>query len=142
MLRFLLPVIFAVAATAQSRKTVFIITDAEGVAGICRQDQTDPKDAELRALLTVEINAAVEGFYAGGADEVIVWDGHDGSQTLARIRRVERHVRSASLEDTQHAYQQLQGTLQMAGSFFLQQSRRLFQFHPHAHSVALSDAGL
>ncbi len=70
---------------AQSRKTVFLVTDAEGVAGICRQDQTDPKDLELRALLTGEINAAVDGFYAGGADEVIVWDGHDGSQTLSAL---------------------------------------------------------
>jgi D-amino peptidase len=75
----------ASAALAQPRKTVFIVTDAEGVAGICRQDQTDPKDTELRALLTGEINAAVEGFYAGGADEVIVWDGHDGSQTLSTL---------------------------------------------------------
>lgn len=68
---------------AQAKKTIFMITDAEGVAGICRQDQTDPKDPELRQLLTGEINAAVEGFLAGGADEVIVWDGHDGSQTLS-----------------------------------------------------------
>jgi D-amino peptidase len=70
---------------AQPRKTVFLVTDAEGVAGICRQDQTDAKDPELRQLLTGEINAAVEGFYAGGADEVIVWDGHDGSQTLSAL---------------------------------------------------------
>ena len=67
----------------QARKSIFIITDAEGVAGICRQDQTDPKDPELRQLLTGEVNAAVEGFLAGGADEVVVWDGHDGSQTLS-----------------------------------------------------------
>ncbi len=72
-----------VAAAPQARKTIFVITDAEGVAGICRQEQTDPKDPELRQLLTGEINAAVEGFLAGGADEVIVWDGHDGSQTLS-----------------------------------------------------------
>jgi D-amino peptidase len=75
----------AFAAFAQSRKTVFLVTDAEGVAGICRQDQTDPKSPELQKLLTGEINAAVEGFYAGGADEVIVWDGHDGSQTLSAL---------------------------------------------------------
>jgi D-amino peptidase len=62
-----------------------MITDAEGVAGVCRQDQTDPKDAEMRQLLTGEINAAVEGFFNGGADEVIVWDGHDGSQTLSAL---------------------------------------------------------
>jgi D-amino peptidase len=71
--------------SSQSLKTIFLITDAEGVAGICRQDQTDPKDQELRQLLTGEVNAAVEGFYAGGADEVIVWDGHDGSQTLSAL---------------------------------------------------------
>ncbi|HEY2013789.1 MAG TPA: M55 family metallopeptidase [Bryobacteraceae bacterium] len=69
---------------AQNR-TIFLITDAEGVGGVCRQDQTDPKDQEMRQLLTGEINAAVEGFLAGGADEVIVWDGHDGSQTLSTL---------------------------------------------------------
>jgi D-amino peptidase len=67
----------------QTRRSVFVITDAEGVAGICRQDQTDPKDPELRRLLTGEVNAAVEGFLAGGVTEVLVWDGHDGSQTLS-----------------------------------------------------------
>jgi D-amino peptidase len=78
-------VICATAVWAQPRKTVFLITDAEGVAGVCRQEQTDPKDQELRQLLTGEINAAVEGFYSGGADEVFVWDGHDGSQTLSAL---------------------------------------------------------
>lgn len=75
--------LFAVPLFGQARKTVFVITDAEGVAGICRQDQTEPKDPELRQLLTGEVNAAVEGLLAGGAGEVIVWDGHDGSQTLS-----------------------------------------------------------
>src|SRR5262245_32248062 len=70
---------------AQARKSIFMITDAEGVAGVCRQDQTDPKDAEMRQLLIGEINAAVEGFLSGGADEVVVWDGHDGSQTLSAL---------------------------------------------------------
>ena len=70
-------------AGAQGKKSVFVITDAEGVAGVCRQDQTDPKDPEMRRLLTAEINAAVDGFFAGGAEEVVVWDGHDGSQTLS-----------------------------------------------------------
>lgn len=73
------------AAWGQAKKSVFLITDAEGVAGVCRQDQTDPKDAEMRQLLTGEINAAVDGFLSGGADEVVVWDGHDGSQTLSAL---------------------------------------------------------
>jgi D-amino peptidase len=66
-------------------KRVFMITDAEGVAGVCRQEQTDPKDQEMRQLLTGEINAAVQGFIEGGASEVTVWDGHDGSQTLSAL---------------------------------------------------------
>jgi len=74
----------ALILTAQD-KTVFLITDAEGVGGVCRQEQTDPKDPEMRQLLTGEINAAVDGFYEGGATEVIVWDGHDGSQTLSTL---------------------------------------------------------
>lgn len=79
----LLVLVAAFPGWAQARKSIFVITDAEGVAGVCRQDQTDPKDQEMRQLLTGEINAAVEGFFAGGADEVVVWDGHDGSQTLS-----------------------------------------------------------
>ena len=75
----------SLAASPQSRKTIFVITDAEGVAGICRQDQTDPKEAEMRELLAGEVNAAVDGFFDGGADEVIVWDGHDGSQSLSAL---------------------------------------------------------
>jgi D-amino peptidase len=39
----------------------------------------------MRQLLTGEVNAAVEGFLAGGAEEVTVWDGHDGSQTLSTL---------------------------------------------------------
>lgn len=67
------------------RPTIFLITDAEGVGGVCRQDQVEPSNREMQQLLTAEINAAVEGFYAGGAGEVIVWDGHDGSQTLSTL---------------------------------------------------------
>src|SRR5512143_4169590 len=83
----LILIVIAVAAVswAQAKKTVFMVTDAEGVAGICRQEQTEPTDTELRQLLTGEINAAVEGFLTGGADEVIVWDAHDGSQTLSAL---------------------------------------------------------
>lgn len=86
MRRVVILLVCAISAFAQQqKKTIFLITDAEGVGGVCRQDQTDPKDPEMRQLLTGEINAAVEGFLAGGADEVLVWDGHDGSQTLSTL---------------------------------------------------------
>ncbi len=75
--------LFDAGLLGQGKKSVFIITDAEGVAGICRQEQVEPTESELRQLLTGEINAAVDGFLEGGVDEVIVWDGHDGSRTLS-----------------------------------------------------------
>lgn len=79
-------IVFAAAVSlAAQPKSVFVITDAEGVAGVCRQEQTEPKDAEMRQLLTGEINAAVAGFFDGGASEVLVWDGHDGSATLSTL---------------------------------------------------------
>jgi D-amino peptidase len=78
---FLSLIVFSSFAGAGTK--VFLITDAEGVAGVCRQDQTDPANAEMRALLTGEVNAAVRGFLAAGADEVYVWDAHDGSRSLS-----------------------------------------------------------
>ena len=80
----LLTVLLALAAQpASPKKTVFVITDAEGVAGVCRQEQVEPTNPELQKLLTGEVNAAVRGFLSAGADDVIVWDGHDGSRTLS-----------------------------------------------------------
>ena len=38
---------------------------------------------ESRRLLVGELNAAVEGALKGGAQEVVIWDGHDGSRTLS-----------------------------------------------------------
>jgi D-amino peptidase len=65
------------------KKAVLVITDAEGVAGVCRQEQVEPTNPELQKLLTGEVNAAVRGFLSAGADDVVVWDGHDGSRTLS-----------------------------------------------------------
>lgn len=69
--------------TKPGKRTIFVVTDAEGVAGVCRQDLTETNSPELRQLLTGEVNAAVTGFLEGGADEVIVWDGHANSSTLS-----------------------------------------------------------
>ena len=83
-MRILIAILLTLPLAAQPKR-IFMITDAEGVGGVCRQDQTDPKDTEMRQLLTGEINAAVDGFFQGGATDVYVWDGHDGSQTLSTL---------------------------------------------------------
>ena len=80
---FLIPLLTLPTQPSPSKKAVFVITDAEGVAGVCRQEQVEPTNPELQKLLTGEVNAAVRGFLKAGAEEVIVWDGHDGSRTLS-----------------------------------------------------------
>ena len=82
---FLIALIISYGLSAQSWKSVLLITDAEGVAGVCRQEQTEAENVEMQKLLTGEINAAVRGFLSAGVDEVIVWDGHDGSRTLSAL---------------------------------------------------------
>jgi len=61
---------------------VYISTDLEGISGITVWDQTRDRTTQLyqqaRHLLTAEINAAVEGCIEGGADEIVVLDGHGG----------------------------------------------------------------
>lgn len=81
-----LVVAFAAAASAQGPR-IFIVTDLEGVAGVNNWDeQVTPgqrRFEESRRLLIGEVNAAVEGALEGGASEVVIWDGHDGSRTLS-----------------------------------------------------------
>jgi D-amino peptidase len=59
---------------------VYIMTDLEGVAGVLNfADWCLPESRyyELaKELLTREVNAAVDGFFAGGATAIMVADGH------------------------------------------------------------------
>ena len=76
------------AAQTEKSKKVYMITDMEGVAGIYDSElQVEPFQSprweESRKLLTGEVNAAVEGLLAGGASDVVVWDGHDSGRSLS-----------------------------------------------------------
>ena len=58
---------------------VLIISDMEGVAGICRWEQVSAGKSgyeEGRRLYTEELNATVRGAFAGNATEVVVMDCH------------------------------------------------------------------
>jgi D-amino peptidase len=68
---------------------IYLMTDLEGVAGVWKWDERESDASaevayrtQFRRLLTGEVNAAVAGFYEGGADEVIVNDGHGAGATL------------------------------------------------------------
>ncbi|WP_428387819.1 M55 family metallopeptidase [Mucisphaera sp.] len=62
---------------------VLIMSDMEGVAGICTWDMVDHDGAryeEGRVLYTEEINAAVRGAADAGATEIVVVDCHGAGQ--------------------------------------------------------------
>lgn len=59
---------------------VYIMTDLEGVAGVLDSEnwcRPESRNYELaKEFLTLEVNAAIEGFARGGATEFLVADGH------------------------------------------------------------------
>ena len=59
---------------------ILIMTDIEGVAGIINAEEwiypSSKYKEEGKKLLTAEVNAAIEGFFEAGADEIVVVDGH------------------------------------------------------------------
>jgi D-amino peptidase len=71
---------------------IFISLDMEGVAGIVDWSQCRPSGGTAYqqgcALMLAEVNAAIDGAVAGGADEVLVNDSHGTMFNLdpARIR--------------------------------------------------------
>ncbi len=78
---------------------VFISADIEGIAGVMRPEQCNPAHADYaaaRELMEQEVNAAIDGAFAGGATEVTVADSHAMMQNLCRIvlRRGAGHNRA------------------------------------------------
>ncbi len=58
---------------------ILISADMEGITGITTWDQVTPGHPEylrFRPVMTADVNAAVRGAFGGGADEVLVADGH------------------------------------------------------------------
>lgn len=62
---------------------IYLMTDMEGVAGVQNfAEWTGPGKRYYdiaRGFLTEEVNAAVDGFFEGGATEILVVDGHGPS---------------------------------------------------------------
>ena len=75
-----------------SVKSAYIFTDLEGVAGV---DDWDPRHsdyatqakvvyerAEMQRLLTGEVNAAAQGLFAAGVQEILINDAHGAGRTI------------------------------------------------------------
>jgi len=68
---------------------IYLMTDLEGVAGVYEGENRADESLEnherrcrQRRWLAREVNAAAEGFFAGGATGVIVNDGHGAGYTI------------------------------------------------------------
>lgn len=64
---------------------LLIAVDMEGITGVVTWNHVDPSHAEyqrFRRLMTQDVNAAVRGAFEGGADEVVVTDGHWNSDNI------------------------------------------------------------
>lgn len=74
---------------------IFMSVDLEGISGIVNWEQTSPGNPEYetaRALMAGEAQAAIEGFFEGGATEVVVNDSHAAGRNL-RIAELDPRAR-------------------------------------------------
>ena len=69
--------LIAAPVQAQREMRVYIAADMEGIAGLSATD-----DPAGRALMTGEVNAAIEAAFEAGAVEVVVNDAHGGHNNL------------------------------------------------------------
>ncbi len=70
---------------AQDSLKVYISADMEGIAGASSSSQVSSNGREyekFRRILTLEVNAAIEGAFAAGATEVLVGDSHGNAQNI------------------------------------------------------------
>ncbi len=75
---------------------LLISSDMEGISGIVDWDQVTPGHPEYqsrsRRLMTDDVNAAIQGAFEGGADEVIVSDAHWNATNIL-IEELDSRVR-------------------------------------------------
>ncbi len=74
---------------------LLIAVDMEGITGVVTWNHVDPGHAEyqrFRRLMTQDVNAAVRGAAEGGADEIVVTDGHWNSDNIL-VEELDRRAR-------------------------------------------------
>lgn len=64
---------------------ILIAADMEGISGATSWSHVSPANSEyvrFRRIMTADVNAAIAGAFDGGADEVMVSDGHNAGHNL------------------------------------------------------------
>ncbi len=76
---------------------IFISADMEGISGVATNVQLKKNDEyqRFRRLMTLDVNAAIEGAFNGGASEVVVADGH-GNMSNILVEELDERARLVS----------------------------------------------
>lgn len=64
---------------------ILIAADMEGISGVVNWDHVNPSHPEyvrFRRIMTGDVNAAIRGAFQGGANEVVVSDGHSFGRNI------------------------------------------------------------
>ncbi|MBT4501907.1 MAG: M55 family metallopeptidase [Gemmatimonadetes bacterium] len=64
---------------------IHIAADMEGISGVVSWEHvgsSNPEYGRFRKLMTADVNAAIEGVFEGGADEVTISDGHGSGRNI------------------------------------------------------------
>jgi len=95
---------------------VLVSADMEGVSGVVHPDDVEPGTsayAEFRHAMTADVNAAVDGLFAGGATSVLVNDSH---YTMRNLVVAELDPRISYVRGNQKPLGMLEGLLDAEGS--------------------------
>jgi D-amino peptidase len=74
---------------------ILIAADMEGITGVVHWNDVDinhPEYQRFRRIMTGDVNAAVRGAFEGGADEVLITDGHHFGRNIV-IEELDPRVR-------------------------------------------------
>ena len=64
---------------------ILIAADMEGISGVVHWNHVDsqhPEYGRFRRIMTGDVNAAIRGAFDGGADDVVVTDGHNFGRNI------------------------------------------------------------
>lgn len=109
---------------------LLIAVDMEGISGVVNWDQVDPNHAEyqrFRALMTEDVNAAIQGAASAGATEFLVADGHWNSTNIL-IEKLDARARLNS--GSPNHFSMVQGVDSgVDGAFFIGYHARAGSLH-------------
>lgn len=129
---------------------IYVSVDIEGVSGVVHGDMMMPSAREYdrgRRLMTRDANAAVQGLVDGGADYILVSDGHGPMRNILVEELHDRaHLMTGTADAREHC--QLEGADEMAfdAAVFVgyhAMARTQSAIHPHTIAgIAVSELRL